>query len=69
MIDENKHCVGIAVDPDAGYFSWNQKGPAKGENGRIFRAKIEIQKGGTATNRTDIELLYEKLSEYVLIWN
>lgn len=65
MMDENKHCVGIAVDPDSGYFYWTQKGPAKGGNGRIFRAKIEIPKGETATNRTDIELLYEKLPECI----
>ncbi|WP_412850740.1 hypothetical protein ACL0VS_00990 [Chryseobacterium sp. PMSZPI] len=65
MKDENKHCVGIAVDPDAGYFYWTQKGPAKGGNGRIFRAKIEMPEGENADNRTDIELLYEHLPECI----
>ncbi|PWN71887.1 3-hydroxyacyl-CoA dehydrogenase [Chryseobacterium phosphatilyticum] len=65
MMDENKHCVGIAVDPDAGYFYWTQKGPAKGGNGRIFRANIEMPKGDSANNRSDIELLYEHLPECI----
>jgi len=65
MKDENRHCVGIAVDPDSGYFYWTQKGPAKGGNGRIFRAKLEMRKGESADNRSDIELLYEKLPECI----
>src|ERR1700759_1709036 len=31
-------CVGIAVDSDRGHIYWTQKGPEKGEHGRIFRA-------------------------------
>lgn len=65
MEDENRHCVGIAVDPDVGYIYWTQKGPSKGGNGRIFRAKIEIPKGESADNRTDIELLYGNLPECI----
>ncbi|AZA84021.1 3-hydroxyacyl-CoA dehydrogenase [Chryseobacterium lactis] len=65
MKDENRHCVGIAVDPDAGYFYWTQKGPAKGGNGRIYRAKIEMPAGESADNRSDIELLYEHLPECI----
>ncbi|MDR2236859.1 MAG: hypothetical protein LBE92_12110 [Chryseobacterium sp.] len=61
--DANRHCVGIAVDPDAGYFYWTQKGPAKGGTGRLFRARIEMPQGKNETNRDDIELLYENLPE------
>src|ERR1700742_2802033 len=35
-------CVGITVDTDRGHIYWTQKGPEKGERGRIFRANIEI---------------------------
>ncbi len=54
--DLTKWCVGITVDPDRGQIYWTQKGPDDAGKGRIFRAKIDIPKGETATNRTDIEL-------------
>src|SRR5262249_16588545 len=53
----------IAVDPDRGQFYWTQKGPDDAGKGRIFRAKIDIPKGETAANRTDIELLFDSLPE------
>ena len=56
-------CVGITVDPDRGQFYWTQKGPANAGKGRIFRAKIDIPKGETAANRTDIETLFDGLPE------
>lgn len=40
-----QECVGVAVDPAAGYLYWTQKGPAKGGQGRIFRAGLEIPGG------------------------
>jgi len=61
--DQHKWCVGIAVDPDRGQFYWTQKGPDDAGEGRIFRAKIDIPKGETAANRTDIELLFDGLPE------
>jgi len=61
--DEIKVCVGITVDPDRGQIYWTQKGPANAGKGRIFRAKIDIPKGETAANRTDIETLFEGLPE------
>ncbi|KAF4456887.1 alcohol dehydrogenase [Fusarium austroafricanum] len=39
--DMCRWCVGIAVDETNGYFYWSQKGPSKGSQGRIFRAKID----------------------------
>jgi hypothetical protein len=61
--DETKVCVGITVDPDRGEIYWTQKGPANAGKGRIFRAKIDIPKGETAANRSDIETLFDGLPE------
>jgi hypothetical protein len=61
--DSRKWCVGIAVDFSAGKFYWTQKGGDNAEQGRIFRANIEIPKGQTPANREDIEVLYDNLPE------
>ena len=61
--DQTKWCVGIAVDADRGKIYWTQKGPPKGGKGRIFRAGIDMPKGQTAANRSDIELLFDGLPE------
>ena len=61
--DARKWCVGIAVDTDRGQIYWTQKGPDDAEQGRIFRAGIEIPKGENAANRSDIEVLFEGLPE------
>jgi len=39
------------------------EGNDKAGQGRIFRANLEIPKGQTPANRTDIELLFENLPE------
>jgi DNA-binding beta-propeller fold protein YncE len=59
----NKWCVGIAVDADAGKLYWTQKGGDNAGQGCIRRANIDIPKGQTPSNRTDIELVYDKLPE------
>jgi DNA-binding beta-propeller fold protein YncE len=61
--DQTKWCVGITVDPDRGQIYWGQKGPDDAGKGRIFRAKIDIPKGETPANRTDIEVLFDGLPE------
>src|SRR6266481_2333490 len=61
--DARKWCVGITVDPERGQIYWTQKGPDDAGQGRIFRANIEMPKGEDATNRTDIELLFDDLPE------
>jgi DNA-binding beta-propeller fold protein YncE len=61
--DPTKWCVGVVVDADAGKLYWTQKGGDNAGDGRILRANIDIPKGQTPTNRTDIELLYDKLPE------
>src|SRR5213592_5087466 len=42
--DVTRWCVGIAVDAGRGQFYWTQKGPEKGNLGRLLRANIEIPK-------------------------
>ena len=61
--DATKWCVGIAVDSGRGQIYWTQKGPDDAGLGRMFRANIEIPKGETAANRSDIETLFEGLPE------
>jgi hypothetical protein len=61
--DATKWCVGITVDTERGQIYWTQKGPDKAGQGRILRASIEIPKGQTAANRTDIEVLFDYLPE------
>ncbi|HEY8224101.1 MAG TPA: 3-hydroxyacyl-CoA dehydrogenase NAD-binding domain-containing protein [Pyrinomonadaceae bacterium] len=61
--DETKWCVGIAIDHDGGKIYWTQKGSDNANEGRIFRANINIPKGEKAANRTDIEVFFDKLPE------
>src|ERR1700754_4258921 len=61
--DASKWCVGVAIDVDGGKVYWTQKGPDNAGKGRLFRACIEIPTGQTASNRADIELLYDGLPE------
>jgi hypothetical protein len=56
-------CVGIAVDHQAKTLYWTQKGPSKGNQGRIFRANLEIPRGEDAAHRSDIETLLDHLPE------
>ncbi len=61
--DARKWCVGISVDADRGQIYWTQKGPDDAGLGRIFRANTEIAKSENATNRSDIEVLFDGLPE------
>jgi hypothetical protein len=61
--DQTRWPVGITIDPHRKQIYWTQKGPDNGEQGRIFRAGIEIPKGETATNRSDIEVFFDHLPE------
>lgn len=56
-------CVGITVDTRAGKIYWTQKGTSKSSQGCIFRAGIDIPAGETASSRSDIEVVFEKLPE------
>jgi hypothetical protein len=61
--DRRRHCVGVAVDPKAGYLYWTQKGKAKGNEGRIMRARLDLKTGMDPANRSDAEVLFENLPE------
>ncbi|CCC14058.1 hypothetical protein SMACR_08507 [Sordaria macrospora] len=56
-------CVGITVDLKTRKFYWTQKGPSKSNAGRIFRANIDFAAGENASNRSDIEVVFDKLPE------
>jgi hypothetical protein len=61
--DQRRWPVGITIDPERKQVYWTQKGPDNGEQGRIFRAGIDIPKGETAANRSDIEVFFDRLPE------
>src|SRR5271155_5810431 len=61
--DATKWCVGVAIDVDGGKVYWTQKGPDNAGKGRLFRAGIDVPTGQTASDRADIEVLYDGLPE------
>jgi hypothetical protein len=61
--DQTKWCVGITIDPQREQIYWSQKGPDNAGLGRISSTNTEIPRGETATNRTDIEVLFDGLPE------
>ncbi|HUL86584.1 MAG TPA: 3-hydroxyacyl-CoA dehydrogenase [Pseudolabrys sp.] len=61
--DQTRWCVGITIDPKRQKIYWTQKGPDNAGRGRIFRANVEIPKGESAANRSDIEVLFAGLPE------
>jgi hypothetical protein len=61
--DQTRWCVGITIDPERKQIYWTQKGSDNGEQGRLFRAGLEIPKGETAANRSDIEVFFDHLPE------
>ena len=61
--DQRNWCVGMAVDLAGGKIYWTQKGGDNANTGTIRRANINIPRGQTAANRSDIEVLFDKLPE------
>jgi DNA-binding beta-propeller fold protein YncE len=61
--DASRWCVGVAVDVDGGKVYWTQKGSDNAGTGRLCRAGIEVPNGQTASDRADIEVLYDGLPE------
>ncbi|WP_078323715.1 hypothetical protein [Mycobacteroides salmoniphilum] len=51
-------CVGIAIDEDQGLLYWTQKGPPKGNDGRIFRTSLNAP-----VDDRPIEVLWSGLPE------
>jgi hypothetical protein len=61
--DQARWCVGIALDPQQRQIYWTQKGGDNAGVGRILRAGIDIPKGETAANRSDVEIFFDSLPE------
>jgi len=61
--DQTRWCVGIAIDPERRQIYWTQKGPDNGEQGRIFRAGLDVPSGEAAANRSDVEVFFDRLPE------
>jgi hypothetical protein len=61
--DARKWCVGITVDPKRRQIYWTQKGPDNAGEGKICSAGVELPKGETAANRSDIEVFFDRLPE------
>jgi sugar lactone lactonase YvrE len=61
--DQTRWCVGITIDPERNQIYWTQKGPDNGNQGRLFRAGLEIPQGETAAKRSDIEVFFDQLPE------
>jgi hypothetical protein len=61
--DQTRWCVGISIDPERQQIYWTQKGPDNGNQGRIFRAGLEIPSGELASNRSDVEVFFDHLPE------
>ena len=61
--DQRRWCVGITIDPKLAKIYWSQKGADNAGQGRIFRANIDIRKGESPANRSDIEVVFDQLPE------
>jgi DNA-binding beta-propeller fold protein YncE len=61
--DQKRWCVGITIDPKLAKIYWSQKGDDNAGQGRIFRANIDIPKGESPANRSDIEVVFDRLPE------
>jgi sugar lactone lactonase YvrE len=61
--EQTRWCVGITIDPERRQIYWTQKGPDNGDQGRLLRAGLEIPRGETAANRSDVEIFFDHLPE------
>jgi NADH:quinone reductase (non-electrogenic) len=61
--DQTRWCVGIAVDPEGEQIYWTQKGPTDAGLGKLLRAGLELPEGENASDRSDIEVLFDGLPE------
>ncbi|PSR78928.1 low-density lipo protein receptor [Coniella lustricola] len=61
--DPMRWCVGVAVDEARGFVYWTQKGPSKGNQGRILRAPLDLPQGAFPAQRWDVEVVFRDLPE------
>lgn len=62
-LDQHNWCVGVAVDPVRKLMYWTQKGPSKGNGGRLFRAGLDKPNDEESQSRSEIRLLLDYLPE------
>ncbi|KAJ5771830.1 hypothetical protein N7520_002359 [Penicillium odoratum] len=60
--DPRNWCVGIALDEDRGKLYWTQKGPSKGNQGRLLRTGLNIDTE-LCTRSPEVEVLLDNLPE------
>lgn len=63
VADQTNWPVGITVSDKLGKIFWTQKGPSKGNGGRIFSPSIGMPAGSNASWRNDIEVIAKDLPE------
>jgi len=69
-VDPRRHCVGVAIDHEAGFIYWTQKGKPDGGEGRILRAGLDLPPDANPGKRGDVELLFDHLPEPIdLEWD
>jgi len=61
--DQMHWCVGLAVDSKRRILYWTQKGPSKGNKGRLFSAGLDLPSGEAPDKRSDVKVLLEHLPE------
>ena len=61
--DQTRWCIGITIDPKFRKIYWTQKGPDNADLGCILRANIDIPRGESPANRSDLEVLFDQLPE------
>lgn len=61
--EENRHCVGIALDIDNNRIFWTMKGPPKGNTGRILCAPFNFLDEAPVIHPADIHVIYDGLPE------
>lgn len=61
--DQSRWCVGMALDPQRGHIYWTQKGGDNSGHGLIRRANMEMPRGATPSNRSDMITLFSRMPE------
>lgn len=61
--NENRYCVGIALDIEKGHIYWTMKGPSKGGTGRILCADYDFNAKDAVIHKAGIRVVFDKLPE------
>ncbi|RWR02630.1 hypothetical protein ED28_07130 [[Pantoea] beijingensis] len=63
VVDILEQCVGVTVDTENNKLYWTQKGPAKGNKGRIFCTHMDVAPRKTPVTEKEIDVLLDNLPE------